>query len=355
MYGSKVYYTVPIEGSDSNVLYAYDLATNRQKRLPSMGLVDEVSASSSWIAYQMHDPMHGVSAGVRCLNLKTGAELDLGGADPDISGSSVVWLQPDCYGGSPRDCNPFGNIFHRNLTTGVTTQVTTHTAAHPSVRGPLVAYDDIRSGLSCIYIYDLRTRQEQVVGRGEMPKFGWGSALIWSNVTTAQVTDPGIPFTWRYQYLVLYAASYQPKSVFVTVAPGSTSRPIKAYEMTHGRLFYELSEARHSAIDGVTIPTVNSVWMQLLDHPSAQSEHSPRQLQPEPGSRGTGAPASTPTVATSRHVSSTTKTAARLGTPIASSTMSRTRSFPVYGSLRPKHAAGAFVGRLVCYRYYSRA
>ena len=122
-------------------------------------------------------------------------------------------------------------------------------------------------------------------------------------------------------------------------SPSAQVSALARYEITPSRVFCQL-KGESNFIDGVHYHSLGTVW--ALEG----SARVPRQL-----ATGTGLAAYGTTCAYidrrdgAYHVYLyETKRPARVGTPVASGTMYRARRYRAYGSLSPKHVAGAPVG-----------
>ena len=376
MSGTRVVYQDYRNGNDD--IYLYDLAAGTETRLTTDGAAQyNPVISGTRVVYQ--DFRNG-NADIYLYDLATGTETRLttdGAAqyNPAISGTRVVYQD---------NRNGNADIYLYDLAAGTETRLTTDGAAqaYPAVSGARVVYEDNRNGNADIYLYDLAAGTETrlttdgsdqnfpaISGtRVVYQDFRNGNADIYlydlaAGTETRLTTDgsaqpnPAISGTrvlyedYRNGNWDIYLGELTLPRISVSapsvVSYGGAAKLTGTLASISGIPVAGRSVALEVSADGVTwtqtsTKVTSSSGAFILVSPAL---HSARYLRAN--FKGDG---SYPSV---QSRAALVKPRASLGVPAAPSTMYRTKTYTVYGALRPRHTSGSSVGRLYCYRWES--
>ena len=313
-------------------IYLYDLAAGTETRLTTDGSNQNNSAiSGTRVVYE--DNRNG-NADIYLYDLATGTETRLttdGAAQtyPAVSGTRVVYQ--DFRNGN-------WDIYLYDLAAGTETRLTTDGSGQyfPAISGTRVVYEDFRNGNTDIYLYDLAAGTETRLttdGSNQLTPAISGTRVVYEDNADIYLGELTLP---RISVSAPSVVSYGGAAKLTGTLASISGIPVA------GR-----SVALEVSADGVTwtqtsTKVTSSSGAFILTSPAL---HSARYLRAN--FKGDG---SYPSV---QSRAALVKPRASLGVPAAPSTMYRTKTYTVYGALRPRHTSGSSVGRLYCYRWES--
>jgi beta propeller repeat protein len=315
----------------------YDLATHQESLVTSStGFQSSPSISGDRIAYM--DTRNG-NYDIYCYDLATHTDrrVTTDPADqtlPSIDGDWVTYS--DLRNGNY-------DVYAFNLTTGIETRLTTdpNSQYDSRVSGTKVVYMSNGSGVSWdILLYDLATGRETTLTTGpaneEYPAID-GDRVVYeasgggrNDICVGELATPRISV-----------------SAPSTVAQGATARLAGSMASFTGIPMADRWVKLETSVDGVSWTGTTQV---KTDGTGAFSLTSPALTSARyvratfDGEADNLSAQSAPVLVKPRAV---------LGTPVAPSTMSRTKTYTVYGDLKPRHVAGTAGGTLQCYRLES--
>jgi beta propeller repeat protein len=384
--GDHVVYEDYSHGTANVDICMYDLATDTETRITTSTVNQNGPAiSGDHIVYRDLRDIGLPTArwALMLYEISTGktSQLTTDGARPSIpsvSGDNVVWTdsrdgqlgrarlcyhniatgeerfltEPLAQAGNAQvdgnlvvfDCAPGGNqdVYLYDLSTDTQTRLTSNRESQysPDISGNKVVYMDNREGNWNIYMYDVATRTEAPLTTDptdqSTPRID-GDRVVYEDSRNG---NPDI-------YLSELATPRMSATAPSTVAYGATARLTGTLTSFTGTALAGRSVRLETSVDGLSwtaeATTTSGATGGYAFTSSALT--SARYLR----ATFTGELANL----SAQSASVLVKPKASLGAPVAPSTMSHSKTYTVYATLKPQHAAGTSGGTLQCYRLES--
>jgi beta propeller repeat protein len=331
IYGNRVVY------QSDGAVFCYDLVTGATKKIPAPENVDsygEPAISGSRVVYGIW-PDDSAASGINCYDMQSGVTKHLSGrgVDPSISGNDVVW-----------EDYMTDSIHWYDLSSSTLTTIATQWVGTPDVSDHGVVFNRRQEPWSDtpqdVIFYDLSTGTERLIGYGSDPVVR-ESYVLWTTMSSIQETSPVYgPYTRYVQSLVTNSPGgwSSPQQwlgpiVLASAVAYPPNRPIGPYVVAGESVddvFYQLNGSIYSArtSDRLAVGQLGGATGTRVVYSSTRGGNTDVYLYETN-------PMATP------------------GTPVTDTTQNHTRSYPVYGSLKPRHPVGTDCGKLSCDRYYS--
>jgi beta propeller repeat protein len=323
--------------SGAQGIYVYDLSTHRESRIAtSTGIQSSPSISGDRIAYV--DTRNG-NCDIYCYDLATHTERRV---TTDPADQTLPSIDGDWVTYSDRRNGNY-DVYAFNLATGIETRLTTdpNSQYDSKVSGTKVVYMSNGSGVRWdILLYDLATGRETTLTGGpttdEYPAID-GDRVVYGGAGNGRNDI----------YLGELATPRISVSAPAMVAQGATVRVTGTMASFTGIPMADRWVKLETSVNGVSWTGTTQV---KTDGAGAFSLTSPALTSARyvraafDGEAANLSAQSAPVLV---------KPKALLGTPVAPSTMSRTKAYTIYASLKPSHADGTYGGTLQCYRLES--
>lgn len=325
-------------GENKYSVWSYDLGTGVQAKVDSAaGNQQNPSISGDKVVWQDdrsgHSEIWMARPNANPADLTSDSSANA--TNPSVSGQYVAWL--DYRNAASVE------VYARDLFTGVlSVRITNDSVAQgrPTASGTRVVWADNSSGNSDVYCYDFRAQHtwplttnaaSQISPLISADKVAWQDARSGSNqiylgeLATPRVVAPIAP----------------------TVAYGARVKTAGALSTLSGIPLGDCAVYLEFSYDGLTWSSDVSANTDSLGHFSLISNAfaDGRYFRVDYNGSALDLSGQSAGVFVKPRVS--------LQTPVASTSMSHTKSYKVHGTLKPQHHAGSYAGTLRCYRLES--